>query len=58
MSRQARVNGYRAREPERVARFAAAEAVRWLECGANSFLQTLLGSTLVLLGTAISRTSW
>jgi hypothetical protein len=42
-------------EQDRAARFAAAEAVRWLEWGANSFFQILLGSTLVLSGVAISR---
>jgi hypothetical protein len=31
--------------------------VRWLEWGANSFFQILLGSTLVLSGVAISRTA-
>ncbi len=44
-------------EQERAARFAAAEVVRWLEWGANSFFQILLGSTLVLSGVAISRTA-
>jgi hypothetical protein len=43
-------------EQERVAGFAAAEAVRWLEWGANSFFQIVLGLTLGLLGAAVSRT--
>jgi hypothetical protein len=44
-------------EQERVARFAAAEAMRWLEWGANSFFQIVLGLTLGLLGAAVSRSA-
>lgn len=33
---------------EKPARFAAAEIVRWLEWGANSFVQILFGMTIAL----------
>ena len=40
---------------EKMARFADAEAVRWLEWGVNSFFYTMVGITLVLLGVAMLR---
>jgi hypothetical protein len=42
---------------EKPARFAAAEIVRWLEWGANSFFQILFGMTIALFGVAILRTA-
>ena len=42
---------------EKDARFAAAESVRWLEWGANSFFQILLGLTMTLFGLAVARTA-
>ncbi|HWI01987.1 MAG TPA: DUF4386 family protein [Propionibacteriaceae bacterium] len=42
---------------EKPGRFAAAEAVRWLEWGANAFFQILLGLTIALFGVAIARSS-
>jgi hypothetical protein len=42
---------------EKDARFAAAETVRWLEWGANSFFQIMLGLTITLFGLAIVRTA-
>jgi uncharacterized membrane protein len=40
---------------QKEARFAAAETVRWLEWGANSFFQILFGLTITLFGLAIAR---
>jgi hypothetical protein len=40
---------------DRAARFAAAEAVRWLEWGVNSFFTVLLGTTLLVLAAALLR---
>jgi uncharacterized membrane protein len=42
---------------EKGARFAAAETVRWLEWGANSFFQIMLGLTITLFGLSIARTA-
>src|SRR5919199_1126967 len=42
-------------EPERAARFATAEAVRWLEWGARSYQSFLFGSALLLAGAALLR---
>lgn len=41
--------------PEKPARFAAAESIRWLEWGANSFFQIMLGLTIALFGLGIVR---
>jgi hypothetical protein len=38
-----------AADADKPVRFAAAETVRWLEWGANSFFQILLGLTLILV---------
>lgn len=40
---------------DRAARFADAEAVRWLEWGVNSFFYATLGVTVILFGAAIVR---
>jgi hypothetical protein len=44
-----------AAEEDKSARFAAAETVRWLEWGVNSYFYTLVGLTLVLFGAAMLR---
>ncbi|MDQ0664057.1 uncharacterized membrane protein HdeD (DUF308 family) [Arthrobacter ulcerisalmonis] len=43
-------------EPERAARFATAEGIRWLEWGMRSYQSILLGAALVLLGVVIAAT--
>ncbi|MFC0457559.1 hypothetical protein ACFFGR_13510 [Arthrobacter liuii] len=43
-------------EPEKAARFAAAEGIRWLEWGVRSYHSILLGSALVLLGVVVGVT--
>ena len=43
-------------EPEKAARFAAAEGIRWLEWGMRSYQSLLLGAALVLLGIAVAAT--
>jgi hypothetical protein len=40
---------------ERASRFAAAEAVRWLEWGVNSFFTVMLGLTLLAFAAAVLR---
>ena len=40
---------------ERASRFAAAEAVRWVEWGVNSFFTVLLGITLLVFAAALLR---
>ena len=42
-------------EAEKPSRFAAAETVRWLEWGVNSYFYTMVGLTLVLFGAAMLR---
>ncbi|HET6534197.1 MAG TPA: hypothetical protein VFH03_26750 [Actinoplanes sp.] len=44
-----------AAEPDKAGRFAAAETMRWLEWGANSYFYTLIGLTLALAGAAMLR---
>ncbi len=52
------VDAWAAAPPEdRASRFAAAEAVRWLEWGVNSFFTILLGLTLLLFAAALLRQS-
>ncbi|HSU45331.1 MAG TPA: DUF4386 family protein [Arthrobacter sp.] len=43
-------------EPERAARFATAEGIRWLEWGMRSYQSILLGAALVLLGVVVAAT--
>ncbi len=45
-------------EAERTARFASAEAVRWIEWGMRSYQAFLLGLALLLLAIAAARTAW
>lgn len=41
-------------EPEKPARFATAEGIRWLEWGMRSYQNFLLGTALVLLGVVVA----
>jgi hypothetical protein len=43
---------------EKTARFASAEAMRWLEWGARSYHDFALGLALLLFGAAVARTAW
>ncbi|MDQ0825541.1 putative membrane protein [Arthrobacter sp. B2I5] len=43
-------------EPEKAARFATAEGIRWLEWGMRSYQSILLGAALVLVGVAVAAT--
>jgi hypothetical protein len=45
-------------EAEKSARFASAEAVRWIEWGARSYHDYALGLTLLLFAVATARTAW
>jgi hypothetical protein len=44
-------------ESEKVARFAGAETIRWLEWGTRSYQSFMFGLTLILLGSAIAWTA-
>jgi hypothetical protein len=44
-------------DAEKAARFASAEAIRWLEWGARSYENFTLGLTLLLFAAAVSRTA-
>ena len=44
-------------EAEKVARFASAEAIRWVEWGARSYQSFMFGLTLILLGSAVALTA-
>ncbi len=54
--KQAVVAWVRAPEPEKAARFASAEAIRWLEWGVRSYHSFMLGLTFLLLGSVIAWT--
>ena len=43
---------------EKTARFASAEAVRWIEWGARSYENFALGLALLLFAAAVGRTAW
>jgi hypothetical protein len=43
---------------EKAARFASAEAIRWLEWGARSYQDFARGLALLLLAVAVVRTAW
>jgi hypothetical protein len=45
-------------ESEKAARFASAEAVRWIEWGLRSYHDIALGLALILLSVAVGRTAW
>ncbi|MFB7456923.1 hypothetical protein [Streptomyces sp. NPDC056188] len=44
--------------PEKAARFASAEAVRWLEWGVRSYQNFALGLAVLLFAVAAARTAW
>src|SRR5919198_1532636 len=45
-------------EAEQAARFASAEAIRWLEWGVRSYQDFALGLALLLFAAAVVRTAW
>src|SRR4051794_3676835 len=45
-------------EAEKAARFATAEAIRWLEWGVRSYQDFTLGLALLLFAAAVLRTAW
>ncbi len=45
-------------EAEKAARFAIAEAIRWLEWGARSYTNFAFGFALLLFAAAVGRTGW
>src|SRR5689334_11680029 len=45
-------------EAEKAARFACAEAIRWLEWGMRSYQNFALGLALLLFAAAVARTAW
>lgn len=45
-------------EAEKAARFASAEAIRWLEWGTRSYENFTLGLTVLLFAVAVARTAW
>jgi hypothetical protein len=45
-------------ETEKAARFASAEAIRWLEWGVRSYQNFALGLAFLLFAAAVLRTAW
>ena len=45
-------------DTEKAARFASAEAIRWIEWGARSYENFTLGAALLLFAAAVVRTAW
>ena len=45
-------------EAEKAARFASAEAIRWLEWGMRSYENFTLGLAVLLFAIAVARTAW
>ena len=45
-------------DAEKAARFASAEAIRWLEWGMRSYENFALGLAVLLFATAVVRTAW
>ena len=45
-------------DAEKAARFASAEAIRWLEWGVRSYQDFTLGLALLLFAAAVGRTAW
>ncbi|CDX22174.1 conserved membrane hypothetical protein [Mesorhizobium sp. ORS 3324] len=45
-------------EAEKAARFASAEAIRWLEWGMRSYQDFAMGLALLLFAAALARTAW
>jgi hypothetical protein len=57
-NKQADAAWVRAPEPEKAARFASAEAIRWIEWGMRSYHAFALGLALLLFAVAVARTAW
>ncbi|MDQ2654335.1 MAG: hypothetical protein M3Z20_14975, partial [Chloroflexota bacterium] len=57
-NKQADVAWLRAPDAEQAARFASAEAIRWIEWGLRSYYDYALGLALILVGLAATRVSW
>ena len=45
-------------DAEKAARFASAEAIRWVEWGMRSYHDVALGLALLLAAVAVARTAW
>ena len=57
-NKQADVAWVSAPDAEKAARFASAEAIRWLEWGMRSYQDFALGLALLLFAAAVVRTAW
>jgi hypothetical protein len=57
-NKQADLAWVSAPEAEKAARFASAEAIRWIEWGVRSYQAFALGLALLLLAAAVVRTAW
>jgi hypothetical protein len=57
-NKQADVAWVNAPEAEKAARFASAEAMRWIEWGMRSYHAFALGLALLLVAAAVVRTAW
>jgi hypothetical protein len=57
-NKQADVAWVSATGAEKVARFASAEAIRWIEWGMRSYQNFALGLALLLFAVAVVRTAW
>jgi hypothetical protein len=57
-NKQADVAWVSAPEAEKAARFASAEAIRWIEWGMRSYHAFALGLALLLIAAAVVRTAW
>jgi hypothetical protein len=57
-NKQADIAWVSASDAEKAARFASAEAIRWLEWGMRSYQDFALGLALLLFAAAVVRTAW
>ncbi len=57
-NKQADVAWVSAPDAEKAARFASAEAIRWIEWGMRSYQDFVLGLALLLFAAAVVRTAW
>lgn len=57
-NKQADIAFVTATDAEKAARFASAEAIRWIEWGMRSYQAFALGLALLLFAAAIARTAW
>lgn len=57
-NKQADAAWVRAPDAEKAARFASAEAIRWIEWGMRSYHDYALGLALLLFAVAVVRTAW